>query len=164
MRRLSEGHDALARGTSQDIEAARALFANVIEDITDADAAASPELAKLRADARELEQRTLEVVKRQDRLARSRERASEFLALRDQAFFELYRDSMAGLPASRTPRSRELARRALAVFPDTDDLPFDEGHGLERARAEVLFLLAEGTASAPAERRHGARRWHCSIR
>jgi tetratricopeptide (TPR) repeat protein len=145
--RLSEGRLALARGTSQDVEAARVLFATVIENITDEAAGANLELARLRSEAHELERHARDLASSQENQTRNRARASEFLALRDKAFFELYRDVLAELLASHAPQSRELARRALAVFPDTASLP-SEAPGLLRARAEVLFLLAEGTARA----------------
>jgi tetratricopeptide (TPR) repeat protein len=145
-RRLAEGRDALARRTSQDVQAACVLFATVIEDISDEDALAHPALAELRAEARDLECRARELTTQQANQIRDRARAGQFLKLRDEAFFELYRDVMTGPVASRAARSRALARRALDVFPDTASLMLDEARRLQQARQEVLFLLAEGTA------------------
>ncbi len=145
-RRLVEGRDALARATSQDVQAASVLFSTVIEDIGDENAGANAALALLRDEARDLKQRTLELASQQAKQVRDRDLARQFLALRDEAFFELYRDQMAGLAASSVFRSRDLARRAMSIFPDRASLSIDEARALHRARQEVLFLLAEGTA------------------
>jgi serine/threonine protein kinase/tetratricopeptide (TPR) repeat protein len=144
--RLTEGREALARRTSQDVQAAHVLFATVIKDITDEDARTNPALARLRDEARALEQRARELDSSQTDRVRARERAQHFLKLRDEVFFELYRDELAGRSTSRPPRSRELARCALTNFPDMASLPIDEARELGRAREEVLLLLAEGTA------------------
>jgi tetratricopeptide (TPR) repeat protein len=127
---------------------ARCLFTTVIKEITDVDAHANAALARLRDEARALEQRACELDSSEADRVRARERAQRFLRLRDEAFFEVYRDGLAGLSTSRAPRSREWARYALTNFPDMASLPTDEARELHRAREEVLFLLAEGTARA----------------
>jgi tetratricopeptide (TPR) repeat protein len=148
MRRLSEGKAALARARPRDIEDARVLFATVVEDIRDSDAQADLELARLRDEARRLERQAQALARRQADRERAQARARQFLALRDEAFFELYRDSVAEALVAHPALCRETARRALAMFPDVMVLPDDEARHLAQARHEVLFILAEATARA----------------
>jgi tetratricopeptide (TPR) repeat protein len=148
IRRLAEGRDALARGSRRDVEDARVLFATVARDIRDEDARADSDLARLRYEAVRLEQEANALGHRRIAGEQARVLARRFLKLRDDAFFELYRDVLPDLGTANPSRARVLARRALAAFRDTKCLPASEAGRLRRARREVLFLLAEATAQA----------------
>ena len=147
-RRLAEGQQALAANTPRNLEAARALFATVAEDVSAEAARADRALADLRDKAVRWEQRARSLLARQAGRERARHLARRCQTLRDEAFFELHRDLVAGPVASNASKSRELARKSLSSFPDPDCLPPDEAGCLRRARQELLFMLAEATARA----------------
>jgi tetratricopeptide (TPR) repeat protein len=146
LHRLTKGRETLRRQKPGDIEAARQLFADVAEEIGAEDAADDGELARLRAEAIQLEQKALGLAARQAGAEHASAAKGRFLALRDEAFFELQRDVVTGLEPASPRRSRAAARQALAVFPDTGYLPAAEVPHLRGARQEVLFILAEATA------------------
>jgi tetratricopeptide (TPR) repeat protein len=137
--RLSEGREALARHRPGDIEAARVLFAAVAEEISDEDAVADSELARLKQEAHTL-------AAGQAARVRARNQADQFQRLRDEAFFELHRHVVAGPDPASAGRSEKAAREALMIFPDVACLDAERAHRLLLVRQEVLFILAEATA------------------
>ena len=151
---LSEGQEVLGRRAPNDLEDARLLFAKASDRI-DAAAAAEPALQDLKEEAG---RRLADVERRRgERAAAAKADAAyrQFFALRDEAFFQLYRDAFAGPDPASPAASREAARKALALMgldqdrPGVPDLGVYDPARRERLTAglyEVLLLLAEATA------------------
>ncbi len=152
---LGEGLNVLARKRANDLEDARVLFAKAADRIDDAEADAEPALRELKAEAG----RRLAEVERQrnERTAAAKAESDyqQFFALRDEAFFQLYRDSFAGPDPASPAVSGQAARKALGVVgfdPQRPGAPsLDAYDAAKRERLvgglyEVLLLLAEATA------------------
>jgi tetratricopeptide (TPR) repeat protein len=146
IRRLADGRALLGRGSVPEAQEAQVLAATVQELIGDEDAQADPELAALRDDAARLRATAAARLRRLAGVEPSREQARRFLSLRDEAFFELHRDALAGLDARTPIRAAAKARQALAAFPALDHLPPAEADRLRAARREVWLVQAEATA------------------
>jgi tetratricopeptide (TPR) repeat protein len=73
-------------------------------------------------------------------------RARAFLALRDEACFQLRRDLIPGEEGASPQQTERAARRALDSFPELGHLNRQDGRRLRLARQEVLFTLAEARA------------------
>ncbi|MFO0881426.1 MAG: tetratricopeptide repeat protein [Gemmataceae bacterium] len=145
--RLAEGRAALARGTLATAERAMVSFATAQESIREEDAARDPELRRLREEATHLRRQASAELERLMGAGSARVRARRFLALRDEAFFQLYHGLMGVADAGRPRASLEASLRALEIYPELDCLTCDQRQELRTAHLEVLLLVAEATAT-----------------
>ncbi len=165
---LAQGQEARARPGPRNLQDARVLFARARDRIDD-EALADPALAALKEDAAGRLAETERLLKGLDAADRARETARAFVVLRDDAFFQLHRDLVAGVDAASPEASAAAARKALALFgldgvfsQDAAAPTLDAHDPAERERLvaglyEVLLILAEATAKprpgqAPADR------------
>jgi tetratricopeptide (TPR) repeat protein len=150
LQRLADGRERLARASAADTQEAQLLGATVQELIGDRDARADPELARLRDEAGRLRAQASQVLRRLVSIEPARRQARRFLALRDEAFFELHRDLLASPDPTGPARAARAAHQALAAFPELEHLPPAEAHRLRDARREVWLVLTEARARAGA--------------
>jgi tetratricopeptide (TPR) repeat protein len=152
-RALRAGRDALEQKDPESLTAAGQAFAQV-QALASTYPSPDDELHRLREQARRLQARAKRELRLMNHTDRELSRARAFLDLRDEAFFHLYRDVVAG-PDTASPRASErAARKALASFPDLDCLDKPLQPSIRLARQEVLFLLAEATSRLSDDRQH----------
>ncbi len=144
-KKLSEGREALRGHDTRDVEQALRGFAAVLESIEEEDLKDAA-LSALKAEAGHLLEETTGALKGRAERERARAKARTFFARRDEAFFQLNGDFIAGAGREGTKRSRAAALEALAAFPDLEHLGHAERQRLLGARAEVLLTLAESHA------------------
>ncbi len=142
--KLAEGRAHLERGNLADVERALACFAAVQESIPEDEP--DPELRHLRAEAASLHGQAFARLERLLGAGAAREKARGFLALRDEAFFQLYHDLIGGAAAARPQICLRVCQEALDLFPQVDCLSCADAGRLRAARREVLLLMSEAQA------------------